>query len=128
MRAVVVYAVVSVSVLTSPAGDLATEEVSIVTDINLGEAGSYPSYLLIHGDTLYFRANNISGGNNTELWRYDGRTAEMVADISPGFVTGSPPAAVTASRSFRISSSSLLPNTSPASLGAIVIAVIGRPL
>ncbi len=84
----------AVCVLASPAGELATEEVAIVTDINLGGAGSYPSYLLVFGNHLYFRANNISGGTNTELWRYDGATAELVADISPG-PTGSDPSYLT---------------------------------
>ncbi|MBN1442902.1 MAG: hypothetical protein JXA90_09340 [Planctomycetes bacterium] len=80
--------------LASPAARLPSEEVVIVTDINVGTAGSYPSYLLVSGDVLYFRANNVSGGNNTELWRYDGAAAEMVADVNPG-PTGSDPAYLT---------------------------------
>jgi len=64
--------VVSICVVNSSTARLACEEVEIVTDINLGQAGSYPSHLLVSGDDLFFRANNIAGGNNVELWRYDG--------------------------------------------------------
>ena len=57
-------------------------------------AGSYPSYLTVDGDYLYFRANSAVGGNDVELYRYDGTTAELLGDISPG-PTGSNPSYLT---------------------------------
>ena len=55
-----------------------------ITDLLPGSAGSYPSYLTVHNGDLYFRANGLSGGTDVELCRYDGVTAERIADINPG--------------------------------------------
>jgi len=66
-----------------------------LTDINPGSQGSYPSYLEVFGDTLYFRANDVPSGNNVELWRWNGTMAEKAAEIQPG-LTGSDPAYLTA--------------------------------
>jgi ELWxxDGT repeat protein len=66
-----------------------SESVVMVSDINPGWRGSYPSFLTAYRNDLYFRAN--TGLNDTELWRFDGTNAVRVADIAPG-ETGSSPA------------------------------------
>ncbi|MEB3319731.1 MAG: ELWxxDGT repeat protein [Cyanobium sp.] len=62
-----------------------------VADINPGNSGSYPSYLTVFGDTLFFRASDGSSG--PELWKTDGTAAGTVrvADIRPGSNIGSYP-------------------------------------
>jgi ELWxxDGT repeat protein len=64
------------------------ETVVQVADINPGERGSYPSYLTVYRDQLYFRGN--TGLNDTELWRFDGTNASRAADIVPGAGGSSP--------------------------------------
>ena len=58
--------------------------VAMLKDINSGSSGSYPSYLTAVGNTLYFRAND--GTNGQELWKSDGTSAGtvMVKDIYSG--------------------------------------------
>jgi ELWxxDGT repeat protein len=65
------------------------ETVVQVADINPGARGSYPSFLTVYRNQLYFRGN--TGLNDTELWRFDGTNAALVADIVPG-ANGSSPA------------------------------------
>jgi ELWxxDGT repeat protein len=63
--------------------------VSLAADINPGRTtvpgwgnSSNPSYLTIFDNALYFSADDGVHGN--ELWKYDGTTASLVADINPG--------------------------------------------
>jgi len=67
----------------------------MVKDIYSGFSGSFPSYLTVVGNSLYFRAND--GTNGTELWKSDGTSAGtvMVKDIKSGS-GGSNPASLTA--------------------------------
>jgi ELWxxDGT repeat protein len=63
--------------------------VSLVADIFPGSKYSIPSSSLPGGFTvfnnaLYFNAND--GVHGTELWKYDGTTANLVADINPSQV------------------------------------------
>jgi ELWxxDGT repeat protein len=60
-----------------------------VADINPGGPGSYPSFLTVYRNQLFFRGN--TGLNDTELWRFDGTNASRAADIAPG-LSGSSPA------------------------------------
>jgi uncharacterized repeat protein (TIGR01451 family) len=55
-----------------------------VKDINPGPAGSFPTFLVDVGDTLYFHATDPDHG--TELWKSDGTEAGTVRvkDINPG--------------------------------------------
>jgi ELWxxDGT repeat protein len=56
----------------------------LVADINPGAGGGGASYLTIYGNCLYFTANDLVGGSDQELWRYDGSTVQRAADINPG--------------------------------------------
>merc|ERR1719454_2231665 len=56
--------------------------VQLVADINPG-GSSYPKYLTVFANELYFQAINDTNGE--ELWKYDGTASpSMVADINPG--------------------------------------------
>ena len=56
----------------------------MIKDIRSGSSGSYPIYLTAVGNTLYFRAND--GTNGQELWKSDGTASGtvMVKDINSG--------------------------------------------
>ncbi len=56
-----------------------------------GDPILHPSYLTEYAGRLYFRANNLTNGNNVELWAYDGAVARLAAELNPG-PTGSDPA------------------------------------
>ena len=61
----------------------------ILTDINPGTGdGFIPSSYIYTSSALFFPADN--GTNGLELWKSDGTTTEMVADIVTG-ITGSEP-------------------------------------
>jgi ELWxxDGT repeat protein len=64
-----------------------------VADINPGAAGSGASYLTVFNGNLYFRANDLRGGADAELWKYDGVSSTRVADLFPG-PTGSSPSSL----------------------------------
>ncbi|MFO0016016.1 MAG: ELWxxDGT repeat protein, partial [Synechococcaceae cyanobacterium] len=64
-----------------------------VADILPGASSSSPGYLTAVGKTLFFRATNVTSGN--ELWKTDGTTTSRVADITPGS-SGSYPRYLTA--------------------------------
>jgi ELWxxDGT repeat protein len=53
-----------------------------VADINPGLGDSSPADLTVFGDHLYFSANGGTSGR--ALWRTDGTTTAVVADINPG--------------------------------------------
>jgi len=73
---------------------------SLVMDINSpspdpiqgkeeGPAGSYPSYLTVYKNKLYFSAND--GTSGAELWEYDGiNPPSRTRDIYPGSSSSSP--------------------------------------
>ncbi len=48
--------------------------------------GSYPKNFASFNNQLYFQAND--GTHGYELWRYNGSTASMVADINQGYLDG----------------------------------------
>ena len=55
---------------------------SMVADIRPGFDGSFPSYLTVFNNELYFLGSN--GVNGSELWKYNGTNPpSMVADIRP---------------------------------------------
>jgi len=56
-------------------------QATMVADINTGGGGAI-EYITALGTDLYFSASD--GTNGKELWKYDGTTATMVADINPG--------------------------------------------
>jgi ELWxxDGT repeat protein len=58
-----------------------------------GQPVRYPSYITEYDGQLYFRGTPADGSSNAELWRSDGNTAELVADIYPG-INGSSPTAL----------------------------------
>ena len=62
----------------------------MVKDIHSGSSGSYPNYLTAVGNTLYFRADDGTNGN--ELWKSDGTASGtvMVKDIYSGSSSSSP--------------------------------------
>jgi len=67
--------------------DHITDETQLVADIYPGDEGSAPGDeggLLVHGDRLFFDADD--GIHGRELWAYDAETneASIVADINPG--------------------------------------------
>ncbi|MCX6905855.1 MAG: hypothetical protein NTW03_20710 [Verrucomicrobia bacterium] len=55
-----------------------------------GDPMFWPSYIKDYNGRLCFRANHIPGGNNVELWEFDGTVARLAAEINPG-PTGSDP-------------------------------------
>jgi ELWxxDGT repeat protein len=55
----------------------------LVTDLNPGSAGSYPSNFTSLGNILYFSAYTQSNG--FELFRFDGTSVTLAADINPTF-------------------------------------------
>jgi len=61
-----------------------------VADINPGPGGGGAGGLTVFDGDLYFSANDLPHGNDTELWRYDGVTTYRVADIKPGDSGSSP--------------------------------------
>ena len=66
---------------------------SRVVDINLGAGDSYPAFLTVFGNELYFQAND--GVRGAELWKMNtAGTASRVADINLGSI-GSYPAQLT---------------------------------
>jgi ELWxxDGT repeat protein len=65
-----------------------TYEVVLVQDIVPGSDGSWPRDLTVFNGDLYFSADD--GAHGRELWRYDGSTAMLVADIYPGPESGLP--------------------------------------
>jgi ELWxxDGT repeat protein len=67
------------------------EQIQRVVDINPGPGSGGASFLTIYNDALYFRANNLVAGNNCELWRYDGASASLAAEINPSPTAGSDP-------------------------------------
>jgi ELWxxDGT repeat protein len=54
-----------------------------IADINPGASGSYPSNFFAFANNLYFSAYTLSNG--FELWKYNGTTVELVADINDTF-------------------------------------------
>jgi ELWxxDGT repeat protein len=52
-----------------------------LADLNPGAGGSYPSNFTAFGGALYFSAYTLSNG--FELWRYDGNSVTLAADINP---------------------------------------------
>jgi ELWxxDGT repeat protein len=59
-------------------------EVARIVDIDSGPAGSGAGWLTVYEDRLYFTANDLTHGNNVELWRYDGLEVSRAAEIRPG--------------------------------------------
>ena len=80
----------ALALVASWPGFALSSDVEMVPEILPGTAGSYPSYLTVHGEELYFRANDTAGAANVELWRFDGVQASLVADINPGIGGSSP--------------------------------------
>jgi ELWxxDGT repeat protein len=78
-------------VLVSP---VLSGQVIQVADINPGPGGGGAGGLTVYDGDLYFSANDLAGGNNTELWRYDGATTTLAAEIRPG-TSGSSPSGLT---------------------------------
>lgn len=63
------------------------------TKINMDPSiGSEPSELVSFNDVLYFRATTMTDPNQkgTELWKYDGSSADIVKDIQTGLPSGYP--------------------------------------
>ena len=62
----------------------------MVKDIVSGSGHSYPSYLTVVGNTLYFQAND--GNNGEELWKSDGTSSGtvLVKDIWSGSSSSEP--------------------------------------
>ena len=52
---------------------------------------SEPQYMTVVGDQLYFRLEK----SGWELWKYDGRTVSLAADIRPGLSSGLNPSSLT---------------------------------
>jgi ELWxxDGT repeat protein len=66
---------------------------SLVADINPNfisdiPTGSSPQNLTVAGPTLYFTADD--GSHGRELWKTDGTTTSLVADINPNSISGIP--------------------------------------
>jgi ELWxxDGT repeat protein len=53
----------------------------MASDINPGAADSAPTFMTVFNNALFFSAVGNSAG--IELWRFDGTTATMTADINP---------------------------------------------
>lgn len=66
---------------------------SVVADIRIGTAGSYPNQFTIFNNELYFTANN--GIDGTELYMYDGINSPELIDIVPGNYQSSSPSELT---------------------------------
>jgi len=60
----------------------------LALDIRPGSGSSYPEFLTVFNDVLYFRAYDATHGY--ELWKYDGATASLVWDIWPGSTSSYP--------------------------------------
>jgi len=66
----------------------------LIADINsrpvkiAGGGQSRPSDLTMYRDNLYFQADD--GEKGGELWRYDGNTVQLVADLNPGPASSHP--------------------------------------
>src|SRR3954454_14002287 len=71
-------------------GDLIVKRVA---DINPGAGNAIPTDITDVNGAVFFRADD--GIHGTELWRSDGSTATMVADIKPAPGTGSSPSELT---------------------------------
>ena len=84
-RCALILLVLATLVAEAPAAQIAQRIVS-----ENGDPILYPSYLKVYDGKLYFRANNLPGGNNVELWAFDGTAARLAAEINPG-PTGSDP-------------------------------------
>ena len=65
-----------------------TSATTMAFDINPGPGNSNPSYLAVYNGALYFAATTTNGG--TELWKFDGTTANLAADLTPGAGNGNP--------------------------------------
>jgi len=64
----------------------ADAQITLVKDINAGASfAGQPQSKCVYNGFVYFRANNLNGGFNLELWRSDGTDAgtTMVKDINP---------------------------------------------
>jgi ELWxxDGT repeat protein len=72
-------------------GDLSVRQVA---NINPGAGDSIPTRFTDVNGTLFFRADD--GTHGPELWKSDGSTATMVADINPTPGVGSSPTELTA--------------------------------
>lgn len=53
----------------------------LVTDLNPGATGSYPSNFTTFQNSLFFSAYTLNTG--IELWRFDGTNVTLVSDINP---------------------------------------------
>lgn len=53
----------------------------LLTDLNAGSSGSYPSNFTAFGGNVLFSAYTLATG--FELWKYNGSTVSLVADINP---------------------------------------------
>lgn len=52
-----------------------------ITDINPGSGNSFPQQLTVMSNELFFSANSGASKPNYELWKYNGTTASLVANI-----------------------------------------------
>lgn len=73
--------------------------VALAADVNLAidgadTGGSMPTDLCAYGGDLYFTAATVTYGR--ELYRYDGASVALVADIAPGGTNSSQPSGTTA--------------------------------
>lgn len=75
------------------AGPAYAAQVQRITAAN-GDPIRYPGFLTEYAGQLFFRANNLTNGNNVELWAFDGSAARQVVDLKPG-PTGSDPTDLT---------------------------------
>jgi ELWxxDGT repeat protein len=73
--------------VATPAG---AQTITRIADINPGASGAGVSYVTEYAGALYFRANDLPHGADTELWKFDGAAASRVADLYAG-PTGSNP-------------------------------------
>lgn len=69
-------------------GNAEAVKISRVTDINPSGQGFDPRSLTVFNNAIYFSGND--GLNGYELWKYDGSTTSLVADINPGVRSDSP--------------------------------------
>lgn len=61
-----------------------------VIDLAPGSASSDPCYLTVYNNELYFRAKSQPTGYATEMWKFDGVTAQKLSAITGG-ATGNDP-------------------------------------